>query len=51
MKNKKHKEEPVKTYGWICPKCGKVNAPFARDCNCNSGVKIVPFPPPQPWQI
>lgn len=21
--------------GWICPRCGKVNAPFAMSCDCN----------------
>ena len=20
--------------GWICPRCGKVNAPFAMSCDC-----------------
>lgn len=22
--------------GWICPRCGKVNAPFIRQCICES---------------
>ena len=21
-------------YGWICPKCGKVHAPWASECDC-----------------
>jgi hypothetical protein len=21
-------------YGWICPRCGKVHAPFVRECDC-----------------
>lgn len=26
-------------YGWVCPKCGRVNAPFVRTCDCtNSGL-------------
>lgn len=24
-------------YGWVCPRCGKVNSPDACSCNCSSG--------------
>ena len=24
--------------GWICPRCGKVNAPFIASCDCNPSV-------------
>ena len=24
--------------GWICPRCGKVNAPFIGQCTCNSST-------------
>lgn len=24
-------------YGWVCPRCGKVNSPDARSCDCSSG--------------
>ena len=24
-------------YGWICPKCGKVNAPHRDFCDCSGG--------------
>lgn len=33
---RKHKVE----YGWICPRCGKVNAPFRFSCDCPADVKI-----------
>ena len=49
---KKSEEEPIKTYGWVCPKCGKVNASFVRECLCNKKSKISIWPPPQPpWRI
>lgn len=25
-------------YGWICPRCGKVNAPWAPECECSADV-------------
>lgn len=25
----------VITYGWVCPKCGSVNAPWAAMCPCS----------------
>lgn len=24
--------------GWICPRCGKVNAPFVGSCDCKSNI-------------
>lgn len=24
--------------GWICPRCGKVHAPFVPSCDCNESV-------------
>lgn len=23
-------------YGWVCPRCGKVNSPYVNSCDCNS---------------
>lgn len=23
-------------YGWICPRCDKVNAPWSKQCDCKS---------------
>ena len=25
--------------GWICPRCGKVNAPFAMSCDCKPSLR------------
>ena len=30
-------EYTPKEYGWICPKCGRVNAPFVSCCPCFRG--------------
>lgn len=43
--------------GWICPRCGKVNAPDIKQCSC-SGDGYFPYPiystpyypvPHKPW--
>jgi len=31
---KKQESCAMKHYGWQCPKCGKVNAPWRGYCNC-----------------
>lgn len=31
-------------YGWVCPVCGKVNAPWANQCTCK-GKLPVPYEP------
>ena len=28
--------------GWICPRCGKVNAPWVAQCFCNRDTQILP---------
>ena len=32
--------------GWVCPKCGRVNAPFVDHCPCSSidNIKVNPIP-------
>ena len=25
--------------GWICPRCGKVHAPYVQECNCRPPVR------------
>ena len=27
--------------GWICPRCGKVNAPWVMQCSCNRSTQIL----------
>lgn len=37
--------QPAPTnYGWICPKCGRVNAPTKQTCDCSIGTY-----PYYPW--
>jgi hypothetical protein len=31
-------ERPLFTYGWICPRCGQVNAPWIEKCDCKPGA-------------
>ena len=50
-------EVPTIPTGWVCPKCGKVNAPWVAACECKVQIIYVyqpaypqPFPYyPQPW--
>ena len=33
--------------GWVCPRCGAVNAPHMQQCPCGGkGQQFVPFYPP-----
>ena len=32
------------SYGWVCPRCEKVNAPWRETCDCVAGVKPAPAP-------
>lgn len=34
----------VMTYGWVCPVCGKVNAPWASQCTCKGKLQA-PYEP------
>lgn len=36
---------PPMSYGWICPKCGRVNAPWKSTCDCCNGI-ATPYTPP-----
>ena len=32
--------ESLMTYGWVCPVCGKVNAPWASQCTCKGKLPM-----------
>lgn len=38
-----------KPTGWICPRCGAANAPFANQCPCSPAVPPC-YPPVGPWK-
>lgn len=44
------KASGVGNTGWICPKCGKVNAPWVASCDCVSSIKITYPPYVAPYQ-
>ena len=29
--------------GWLCPRCGSINAPFIDQCTCKSNIKEEPL--------
>lgn len=31
-------------YGWVCPKCNNVNAPWKSTCDCNVAYPKPPIP-------
>lgn len=35
-------EENMVQEGWICPRCGKVNAPWVMQCSCNRNTYVLP---------
>lgn len=42
------KPTPILT-GWVCPLCGRANAPWVTSCACVSAVPVAPQPYPYPW--
>ena len=39
---------PPMAYGWVCPKCGRVNAPWKSTCDCSKGIAVPNTPPNTP---
>ena len=41
--------------GWVCPRCGRVNAPWLPNCSCGSNETVVTTdntsPPSTAWSI
>lgn len=40
---------PPMSYGWVCPKCGRVNAPWKSTCDCYNGIATPYTPPSTPY--
>lgn len=38
-----YKKDPVMLYGWVCPKCGRVNAPTKMTCDCSEPAAVITF--------
>ena len=39
----------IEPSGWICPKCGRVYAPWVKECEACNPVKVAPTP--EPWTL
>lgn len=34
--------------GWLCPRCGKILAPWVKECDCSAGI-VYPYQPYIPY--
>jgi len=41
----------ITQYGWVCPKCGRVNAPWKGTCDCSKGVAAPNIQPNKPFPL
>ena len=46
----KLRSEPYIESGWLCPRCGHINAPWVRQCDCSPATKITVNPCNDWWK-
>ena len=42
---------PSMFYGWVCPRCGRVNAPWKGSCDCFNDIPAPNTPPNTPFPL
>ena len=40
---------PPMEYGWACPRCGRINAPWKSTCDCAGGYYYTTWEYREPW--
>ena len=44
------KKDATARMGWLCPACGKSNAPTVKECACG-GIQVIQVPYPVPYPV